>query len=474
MFAYRLSKQVNWEKKQNGWEIYDIEAEFERQGLDFVRTLSYNFPYIRSPPSKEGEAKRDPVNWRQISNKNRSGYRICQSYPYMFVVPLNVPETVLQETFAYRSKQRIPIMTYYWKNPAIKNGGVTLWRCAQSLSGYGTSRSYEDEYYLLSLDHPSSTIDFAGMKQEKINNNSYRTVKKNIHVFDCRPYSAAWGNKLAGKGYEDSKYYDNITLTFHDIQNAPTIGTCHKDINKTISNFEAKDWLDTLASSNWIQYIARILIMVKEVLIELKKGTTSLVHCSDGWDRTSQVCSLIQLIVDPYFRTYKGFMVLIEKDWVAFGHQFCVRQGYLGPETNEKERAPIFLQFIDCVHQLYVQNPESFEFNLDFLKDIAYFSYSGVFGTFIYNNDAERETNKAHTRTISVWSYFMEFDSKYKNKFFDESKTGILNLRPYVAYMRFWREYFMQYAFRDPQNDCITMDPMLKFYMDLVEKKQLQ
>lgn len=34
-----------------------------------------------------------------------------------------------------------------------------------------------------------------------------------------------------------------------------------------------------------------------------------LVHCSDGWDRTAQVCSLAGLLLDPFYRTFKGFMV---------------------------------------------------------------------------------------------------------------------------------------------------------------------
>jgi len=28
-----------------------------------------------------------------------------------------------------------------------------------------------------------------------------------------------------------------------------------------------------------------------------------LVHCSDGWDRTSQVVALAELMLDPYYRT---------------------------------------------------------------------------------------------------------------------------------------------------------------------------
>lgn len=47
-----------------------------------------------------------------------------------------------------------------------------------------------------------------------------------------------------------------------------------------------------------------------------------IVHCSDGWDRTSQMSALAQIMLDPYYRTIHGFCVLIEKDWISFGHMF--------------------------------------------------------------------------------------------------------------------------------------------------------
>lgn len=41
----------------------------------------------------------------------------------------------------------------------------------------------------------------------------------------------------------------------------------------------------------------------------ISDGVSVLVHCSDGWDRTAQTCSLAGLMLDPYYRTMQGFQV---------------------------------------------------------------------------------------------------------------------------------------------------------------------
>lgn len=51
--------------------------------------------------------------------------------------------------------------------------------------------------------------------------------------------------------------------------------------------------------------------------------TSVLVHCSDGWDRTAQLTALSMIMLDPYYRTIVGFEVLIEKEWLSFGHKFA-------------------------------------------------------------------------------------------------------------------------------------------------------
>ncbi len=100
----------------------------------------------------------------------------------------------------------------------------------------------------------------------------------------------------------------------------------------------------------------------------LYEGTNCLVHCSDGWDRTSQLCSLGALLLDPYYRTMEGFQILIEKDWINFGHQFAKRLGQGMNNPLSEEKSQIFLQFLDCITQIMHQFPSEFEFNYKYIQ----------------------------------------------------------------------------------------------------------
>jgi hypothetical protein len=119
------------------------------------------------------------------------------------------------------------------------------------------------------------------------------------------------------------------------------------------------------------------------------------------------LAALCQLCLDPYFRTTKGFMVLIEKEWCSFGHQFARRTGHRDRNYSDDQRSCIFLQWLDCVHQLLHQFPRHFEFNSHMLCTIMHHLYSCRFGTFLFNSDLLRRKNKLREKTVSLWTYFM-------------------------------------------------------------------
>lgn len=170
-----------------------------------------------------------------------------------------------------------------------------------------------------------------------------------------------------------------------------------------------------------------------------------LVHCSDGWDRTSQMSSTAMLLLDPYYRTIKGFAVLVEKEWCDFGHKFKDRHGQAS-EKKKDERSPVFIQFLDVVHQLMLQFPSAFEFNERMLVFLADMVYSCLFGTFLGNNSKEREVVlDVKNKTVSVWTYILAKKATYTNPVFDKKCEDILWPSTSIKSIKTWDRYFCRF-----------------------------
>jgi protein tyrosine phosphatase len=76
-------------------------------------------------------------------------------------------------------------------------------------------------------------------------------------------------------------------------------------------------WLSRVESTKWLYHVRLVLSAAILSAHAVNKRQTVLVHCSDGWDRTGQVCALVQMLLDPHYRTLSGFMQVIEKVCVA-------------------------------------------------------------------------------------------------------------------------------------------------------------
>ena len=355
--------------------------------------------------------------WRETGvNK---GYELCPTYPAALWVPKAVDDAALGHVGHFRSKGRIPALT--WWN---RQNGAAILRCSQPLVGVGRSRCPEDERYFAD----------AGIK----------------FIFDARPFKNAMANMAIGKGYEMQSNYEGVEVFFLDIENIHVMRssltrlmdlTCGMGAVPMRDGHGDEHWLTNLESNKWLSHVQQVLVgSVKMARVVTGQGQsggeTVVVHCSDGWDRTSQLCALSQLMIDPFFRTIEGFRVLVEKDWCAFGYMFAKRTGHGEKCANaaDDQRSPIFLQFLDCVWQLSVQQPAAFEFNSDYLGAIMDEVLSCRYGTFLYNCEREREQAGVHDKTASVWEGLLEAGgrARFLNPFYDRRLSGFGAESPFL------------------------------------------
>jgi protein tyrosine/serine phosphatase len=163
----------------------------------------------------------------------------------------------------------------------------------------------------------------------------YGAQKRNL-IVDARPSLNAMVNQAQGMGTEDMSNYKFAAKMYLDIQN---IHVMRESLNKVIDALKDSDLTplgpnrDLLHKSGWLKHIAKVSEGVAMIARHVGLGEGHvLIHCSDGWDRTSQLSALSQICMDPYYRTMEGFIVLVEKDWLSFGHMFKHRSGFLSSE----------------------------------------------------------------------------------------------------------------------------------------------
>lgn len=261
---------------------------------------------------------------------------------------------------------------------------------------------------------------------------------KHVVILDARPKANAVANQARGGGSEVMSHYPNCKLEFCNVANIHVMRKDLQMLEESILSDDDGKWYQSV--SGWLQHIGLLMDAAKRVTEEVVMGTVVLCHCSDGWDRTAQICALSQIALDPYARTIEGFMNLLEREWVVYGHKFGVR---LGINSNDKEQnSPIFLQFLDATHQLMLQQPNAFEYNIQLLVETMDAALNCRFTTFLGNNEKEREEQKL--RGMSFYSFILSHSNKYLNPLYQKTEDT-LKIATSSKRLRLWNEFFLRY-----------------------------
>lgn len=346
------------------------------------------------------------------------------------------------------SGQQTPLFeTYSDWDREIKRTGASEWRVCSVNEGYMISTCLP-EYFVV----PSSLADqdlklysysFIGRRMPfwcwNHSNGSALVRMANIKdVLQQRKIDQRICNAITRSHPQRSDVYksdlDKCLPNIQEIQ-AAFIKLKQLCVNEPFEEMEEK-WLSLLENTHWLEYVRSFLKHSAELVYMLDSKHVSVVLQEDeGRDLSCFVASLIQVMLDPYFRTIVGFQSLIQKEWVMAGYQFLDRCNHL--KRADKE-SPLFLMFLDSVWQLLEQYPSAFEFSEAYLTILYDSTRISLFGTFLFNSPHQRvkqSTEFAISKNIqlgdekglkfpSVWDWSLQFATRDRMLFHNPCYIG--------------------------------------------------
>ncbi|XP_043410788.1 myotubularin-related protein 10 isoform X1 [Prionailurus bengalensis] len=346
------------------------------------------------------------------------------------------------------SSQKTPLFeTYSDWDREIKRTGASAWRVCSINEGYMISTCLP-EYFVV----PSSLADqdlkifshsFVGRRMPFwcwSHSNGSALVRMALikDVLQQRKIDQRICNAITKSHPQRSDVYksdlDKTLPNIQDIQ-AAFVKLKHLCVDEPFEETEEK-WLSSLENTRWLEYLRAFLKHAAELVYVLESKRLSVVlQEEEGRDLSCMVASLVQVMLDPHFRTITGFQSLIQKEWVMAGYQFLDRCNHL--KRSEKE-SPLFLLFLDATWQLLEQYPAAFEFSETYLAILYDSTHISLFGTFLFNSPHQRvkqSTEFAISKNIqlgdekglkfpSVWDWSLQFTAKDRTLFHNPLYIG--------------------------------------------------
>uniref|UniRef100_A0A8C3B0N2 SET binding factor 1 n=1 Tax=Cyclopterus lumpus TaxID=8103 RepID=A0A8C3B0N2_CYCLU len=414
----------------------------------------------------------------RISTVNRM-YTVCRSYPGLLIVPQSIPDTTIQRICRCYRQNRFPVVC--WRNPRTKavllrsaglhaKGVVGFFKSPNTPStgpSQADSTSLEQEKYLQAIisSMPSYSESSGRNTLSGFTSTHMSTSGGWTHAHKDHQYLLGRCRCLQGGKQDSFQQWEVVPIEVCDVRQ---VKNSFKKLMKacvptSLTPEHNVSFLRCLEESEWMLH--KVLQVSVLVVALLDSGSSVMVSLEDGWDVTTQVVSLVQLLSDPYYRTFDGFRLLVEKEWLSFGHRFSHR----GAQTLGSQSSgftPVFLQFLDCVHQIHLQFPMEFEFSQYYLKFLAYHYVSNRFRTFLLDSDYERielgvlyeEKGERKSPQVckSVWDYIDRLNKKtpvFYNYMFSPEDEEVLRPYTFNSNLKVWDFYMEETLSEGPSYD---------------------
>ncbi|KAL2304529.1 hypothetical protein Nmel_013283 [Mimus melanotis] len=140
LYAFSYNPKMSKESREMGWKLIDLRLDYQRMGI----------------PN---------TSW-EITDINKD-YEVCSTYPPEIVVPRAATRAVVMGSSRFRSRGRIPVLSYLYKE-----NNAALCRCSQPLAGF-SARCLEDEQMLQAIREANPGCPF-------------------MYVVDTRPKVPPW------------------------------------------------------------------------------------------------------------------------------------------------------------------------------------------------------------------------------------------------------------------------------------------
>eukprot|EP00039_Didymoeca_costata_P016080 m.281426 g.281426 ORF g.281426 m.281426 type:complete len:615 (-) comp16332_c0_seq4:57-1901(-) len=353
---------------------------------------------------------REDSRWYTTQNL---GYRICPTYPKLFVVPSKVSDVNVVRSASSWAGNRLPV--WCWS----KRGGSS---------------------WLVRASHPLSKADdlFQSALGEEYGIQTIITL--------ARP--------------KDGSTFTEVNQSF--LKLASLVDTDPYKLSESVDT----NWNSHWQSTKWPYQIQRMLHFACQGAKAIKKEHNVLILGDQEGDFDCITSSLIQILVDPYFRTTTGFQVLLQKEWLAMGFPFATRCGFVHHQGLAMKPSGVYYLFLDCVNQLMFQFPSSFEFTNAYLADLWTNILSSYYGTFLFNCDKERENCSEFEHMTSLWSQDVEVGDKFLNLLYTESDEVLLP-KALLHCLHPWASTLFPQSKMDIPSIAFT-----KFFKDMLARKK--